>query len=289
MKLKWLIIVIILSLDLVSAQTIDKLNIQFEIQDDLSVKENLTFSFSELYYDEITEYSLNEKVTDISVYDDSQKLDYKLNNSKLEIYLVKPTNKLSISFKTDKTIFRNSDVYHFFTELNFEKQDIRNFETKLILPLNYGLYNHIYKPENGVISSDGKRVILTWNNLDTKQPIFFSVKFTKLNSNTIFFFIIFGLIGGIGLIYVLYKRKLGKAISYGFSEDEQKAIDYIKNKGTIWQKELQKEFKFSRAKSTRIIKKLESKNLIKKEDFGRTNKISWKPFRKSLQEKTDEK
>ena len=88
MKLKWLIIVIILSLDLVSAQTIDKLNIQFEIQDDLSVKENLTFSFSELYYDEITEYSLNEKVTDISVYDDSQKLDYKLNNSKLEIYLL---------------------------------------------------------------------------------------------------------------------------------------------------------------------------------------------------------
>ena len=56
-------------------------------------------------------------------------------------------------------------------------------------------------------------------------------------------------------------------------EDEQKAIRYIQSQKEALQKDLQREFGFSRSKATRIVKKLESKRIISKEEFGRTNKI----------------
>lgn len=278
--LKLTFFVIIILSNFVSSQEnqlIENLDIQFDIQNNLNVREKLVYSFSEPFYDDIVEYKLNEKVSDIKVFEDKQKLDFNFGDDNiLNIYLKQKIKNLTISFETDKAVFENNNIYHFFTELNFENQDVKNIEVKVILPVGYGIYENLYKPENGIISSDGQRINLNWKNLDNNKPIFLSVKFNKLSSNFIFFFVISGLILGIGFFYFFYRKILSKAIVYGFSEDEQKAINYIKNKGNIWQKELQNQFKFSRAKSTRIIKKLESKNLIKKDEFGRTNKIEWK-------------
>jgi len=43
------------------------------------------------------------------------------------------------------------------------------------------------------------------------------------------------------------------------------------------QSDLQKTFGFSRAKSTRIIMVLEQKGLVRKQKYGRTNKLHWLP------------
>jgi uncharacterized membrane protein len=55
--------------------------------------------------------------------------------------------------------------------------------------------------------------------------------------------------------------------------DEKIIYDYLTKKGEIMQKDLVYELNFSKAKVSRILDKLESKNLVKKYSYGFSNKI----------------
>ena len=66
------------------------------------------------------------------------------------------------------------------------------------------------------------------------------------------------------------------------SEDERKVVEYLMGKKFSYQNKLEKKFGFSRAKMTRIVKKLKSKGLVTTKKFGRTNKIFWKEKRFKL-------
>jgi uncharacterized membrane protein len=55
--------------------------------------------------------------------------------------------------------------------------------------------------------------------------------------------------------------------------DEKQVYEYLTKKGEIMQKDLVYELKFSKAKVSRILDKLESKNLVKKYSYGFSNKV----------------
>ncbi len=62
----------------------------------------------------------------------------------------------------------------------------------------------------------------------------------------------------------------------GFSEDERRLLLILAKEKRIMQNKVGKELKFSRAKMTRLVKKLEAKGLVEKERVGRTNRLFYK-------------
>ena len=72
-----------------------------------------------------------------------------------------------------------------------------------------------------------------------------------------------------------FRKRSKKDFLTGFRKDEKRAIIYLEQKKDVFQSSFQHELGFSRAKSTRIVKKLEEKGLLRKEEYGRTNKLHW--------------
>jgi uncharacterized membrane protein len=88
------------------------------------------------------------------------------------------------------------------------------------------------------------------------------------------------LIGTVSIVYYLreiFSKKTitnkQKIVLNTLEGEEKKVYDYLIAKGGIMQRDLVYELKFSKAKVSRILDKLESKNLIKKYSYGFSNKI----------------
>lgn len=88
------------------------------------------------------------------------------------------------------------------------------------------------------------------------------------------------LIGTVSIVYYLreiFSKKTitnkQKIVLNTLEGEEKKVYDYLIAKGDIMQRDLVYELKFSKAKVSRILDKLESKNLIKKYSYGFSNKI----------------
>ena len=62
---------------------------------------------------------------------------------------------------------------------------------------------------------------------------------------------------------------------FGFRHDEKLVIKYLEEKKIGLQRDLEENFKFSRAKATRVVSKLVEKGLVSKKRYGRTNKLTW--------------
>jgi len=50
---------------------------------------------------------------------------------------------------------------------------------------------------------------------------------------------------------------------------------FLQQRKVSFQRDLQRELQFSRAKATRIVRTLEQKGLLRKEEHGRTNRLFW--------------
>ena len=279
----FLVFLLIISLVQVSLAVenfvIKTIDIVFEVKDTNKVNQQITYKFSKSSYQESVEYVFNEHIENVKVEDQNQSLEYEISRTDddkniLKIYLVKPTDTLIISYEVEGIIFQNSRINHFFTEFNYPK-NVANLNAKVILPIGYVLYEQGI-PAKGVSGSDGERIIIEWKKI-TINPVVFSIKFIKSNQLGyiwIGFILILLLILTSSFVYLIKKNK--KNILFGFRDDEKKTIQYISKNKKILQKDLQKEFGFSRAKATRIVKKLEEKKLITREYWGRTNKLTWK-------------
>ncbi|MCK5023460.1 MAG: MarR family transcriptional regulator [Candidatus Aenigmarchaeota archaeon] len=88
------------------------------------------------------------------------------------------------------------------------------------------------------------------------------------------FVILFGVV--FAFVTTHLRRKVESEFMRGFSEDERKVLTILSQKKICMQKKLEKEFGFSRAKMTRIVKSLECKGLVEKEKIGRTNRLFYK-------------
>ncbi len=257
---------------------IEKVAVTFDILDTQTIHQTITFSFAEPFFEPSLEYTSNEPITNVLVAPNNGTVSYNVTNLNgsyiLTITPHTPLTKLIISFDIHQTIYRSNDIYHFFTELSFEKN--ARMDVHALLPQGYGISKQLYLPKQGTLGSDGKRISIDWNNLTTDEPVFFSIKFTPLNSSfnawIIVAIVLAAIITGVSIFSY---HKINKEFLKGFRPDEQKAIVYVQTHEPALQKDLEKEFGFSRAKATRIVKRLEEKQLVKKEPWGRTNRLSW--------------
>jgi uncharacterized membrane protein len=59
-------------------------------------------------------------------------------------------------------------------------------------------------------------------------------------------------------------------------DKEQQVVDFLKQNGEVWQKQIQQATSFSKAKVSRILRNLEERGVVTKTIYGNTNKISLK-------------
>jgi uncharacterized membrane protein len=74
-----------------------------------------------------------------------------------------------------------------------------------------------------------------------------------------------------GGIYLLFKH-IKKPVR-GLDEDEKKVFKIVKDKGSVYQSDLIKETGFSKVKVTRIVDRLEQKDLVERKRRGMTNLV----------------
>ena len=250
----------------------------YDIQPDLSVKESIYVSFGNQINQATIDYIIDKPVSDIYASDGNAELNtetLQLNGRYiLRIHTAKPVVNIFISFRIDDYIYSSGSDFVFFAEQGVESET-QNASISLILPESYGIVNDQISPKTAEISSDGRRITIRWN--FQKNSFSVSARFESLNKEFNVFIpaaIILAII--IALVYIKLSKKAKSDFYKGFSEDELKTIHYLEKNPQTYQNKIEQEFKFSRAKMTRIMQKLEAKDLVEKKRKGRTNRLVWK-------------
>ena len=255
--------------------------ITFDILPDNTVDQKSFFYFNRTMENVTLVYPVNEPVKNIIANDANGNIRTELvdtgGNFTVQMTIVNQTRNLTLSYRVDGAIFTDSSMRHFFTQFAFGRQ-VKRLGVRVMLPPSYAIYQNAYLPTDAKIGSDGKKIMLEWQKSNVNS-VLISVKFAPAQDNAKLWMIIPAMIAlsafSIVTLYVYFDKRTKEAFLKGFRDDEQKAINLIKADKIMLQSKLHSEFNFSRAKATRIIMKLEEKNLINKEKYGRTNKISW--------------
>ena len=210
-----------------------------------------------------------------AAYDSKGPLEYKIgateNGETTQVFL-RGDNKLYLEFSSKKFVFTSGEIKQFFADVSLEF-NTKQMNVVVKLPVGYITDSHF--PRGVEISSDGSRIILSWN-FENPTTNIISVRFKKsenLNAIPIVASVVIAIVAALFVYY--YKRRSYNEFLEGFSDDEVKVIQFMKKSKQSYQNIIEKEFHFSRAKMTRITTKLEQKYLIQKKKKGRTNKLTW--------------
>ena len=201
----------------------------------------------------------------------------------------KGKHTIKISYETDyltaevgeNTLIRYTDrlPYH-----------AKNQKITLKLPVGYIIPQERGKDESFYISpkpkevySDGQRIILYWEQEGQELPI--SAVARKVIGPPLGW-IASTLIAaiaaaGVATWVVLNQRRKPKPVQKktiipALIDNEQKIVNFLKETGEVWQKQIHHETGFSKAKVSRILRNLEERGVITKTIYGNTNKIALK-------------
>lgn len=208
-------------------------------------------------------------------------------------------NKLTIEGKNILFSFVNPDAIETGKKYYLTRKIEAPIEVdvlKLMLVLDEGFVFREAYPAPDKIESDGQRIIMRWEFKDLKSgsstPIFViseSVKGISYLWWVIIILILISLVIWLWLrkqkktivkVKAKVKEKRGKAkavkVEEFLLENEKKVIQELEKDKELWQKQIQLRTGLSKVKLSRILKNLEARGLIKKTNFGKTNKIMLK-------------
>ncbi|MEM5799910.1 MAG: MarR family transcriptional regulator [Candidatus Aenigmatarchaeota archaeon] len=261
--------IFLLLIKIVVAAEIQVYSVVFNIQPDMSVKQETKIVFSEPLEERNLSYILTGHAYNFKANNTLEEIKIEKFGENIVLLVPNESRQIYLSFETKDLIKNYNDGKEFLTYLYLPETKISKF--KLLLPKGYVLYKDAVIPK-GKIETDGERIFVSWENLPFETPIivrFYQTSQNKLELILAFAFVVIALI-------IWIKNRKDESYLLGFSNDEIKVINALKEKRIIYQNKLEKELGFSRAKMTRIVKKLEEKGLIEKEKIGRTNKLKWK-------------
>jgi hypothetical protein len=185
------------------------------------------------------------------------------------------------------------NIFKFNDKLPFKAS---NYEFILSLPEGYIIPKENKKefylsPAPEEITSDGQRIIIIWIDEQTTRFSNFAIIeriIPESDSNLALIVSIVAIAAALTSALILLKKKKDKKedeepiieamLVPGFIESEKTVVDLLKRaeNNELWQKTIQKECEFSKAKVSRIIRNLEARGVVEKEVFGNTNKIKLK-------------
>lgn len=136
-------------------------------------------------------------------------------------------------------------------------------------------------PEPDRIYSDGQRIILSWDEQDYSGAFDVSVFMTPVAQEPSLLWYVVGSIVLVGLsVYIFFVRKKENLVKTFFSlpdillDNEKKVLDALhKEGGVLWQKQVQIITGLSKVKLSRLLQSMEKRGLIRKEEYGTSNRI----------------
>jgi len=217
------------------------------------------------------ELRLPHDVTSLEVNSEYELEDFE-NHKVLKIESGEDVN---INYLTRSMIGKTSDKNYFISRNYLEKP----YNVKLVLPEGAILPEEgILFPEPNSISSDGRSVILRWENHSENQ-ILVDYRFVKETSFILYLIIILLITAFIFYILlpkiIFRKKKIRKGLTKNIFESEKRIIEYLLNKkdNACWTKEISKDLNINKVKLSRKLRKLEQKGLIEKIPHGNENRI----------------
>jgi len=203
---------------------------------------------------------------------------------------------LNSSYVDSSMLEKTSGGYYFVKRIDFN-ESYNNVEIKLNLDYGFVLDKENIYPSGYEIQSDGVYISVIWKLDNVKAgesfPMFIKINDTSNNFSWVYF--IFGIIL-LMLIYLGYgkfykpslankknsktnnrknKNKVNKIDYTYLLDEERKIIELLKkaDRHGAWQRNIQANLNLSKAKTSRLVRNLETRNLVKKIPFGNTNKV----------------
>ncbi|MFT4260984.1 MAG: helix-turn-helix transcriptional regulator [Candidatus Woesearchaeota archaeon] len=131
-------------------------------------------------------------------------------------------------------------------------------------------------PEVTSLETDGRQITLSWEfeGDDNKAlAVFYQSPRTNFLTVLIIGFVL--LIFIVVMTYYFLNKKMRDAIKDTLTEDEKLIIEEIR-KGVEKQKDIARNLEFSKSKMSKVVRKLEEKDLLIKEPYFKTNKLKIK-------------
>lgn len=277
----------------VHALDLEYYGIEDTINSDLSVDNKITFKFGK----PIThlDYQLAFKVSDLTARSSFESADCKSNEISTGtliscdfVGMTEEEDLLELSFRTEGSVKKVDDRYRFFVNYGITLPIDRYF-VKIKLPenaiLSEPVANQSYFPADGLVSSDGRRISVYWENenITKGETLQFTMSYTMPSTVSNLVVVTVAIIIIVVMVAVAIYAKKGSGSSKReedvvksvLNTDEKKIVNLLISKGgSSGQKSLVRETDFSKAKVSRILKSLKERGVIEVEPVsGRENRI----------------
>jgi uncharacterized membrane protein len=188
----------------------------------------------------------------------------------LDKEIKKGKNSLKFVLIYDSIVEGNGNNKVFRTR--FYPENAEDMKISLTLPTYYILSDKepSVTPKPDSITTDGQRIKLEWEFKEQADIVVFYESQTGVGLQIIPFVILVVVISV--SIYFYFKKKTKTHISEVLTSEEKKVVAEIR-KGVTKQKEIARNLEFSKSKMSKVIRKLEEKNLIEKKPYFKTNII----------------
>ncbi len=279
MKYTLLIFILLVIIPISTAQT---MNVDYQmLYDKVFVAEKISFEKEANLQLQIPEKAFAE-----SVYVNSNQIF-----STSYLYQIENAKEIELNYLTTE-LLEKTPKKSFLAEIKIPA-DMNELTIRLTLPEN-SILDTPLKPNLSIFpkplktETNGQKISIIWqfSNLKKDESVSLFVIFKERAYNPLAILLIFLSVVLIVLVtYLLRKKKKRKSIKkrkiktrgieFHLMESEKAIINALKTaqRNELWQKQLQLQTGFSKAKLSRLIRNLEARNLIKKIPLGNTNKI----------------
>lgn len=265
MKLRILILILLLVPFTVASMdvdiTISKNNI---VTEDFTVYINANQSYDSF------EFSSLEKPLSV-IYEGRYNIELQDNYIiRFEKNILPGENVLEFSLLYDTLVERNGKNRVFRTSLSSDD----DINLKVTLPEKFILSKEpSATPSPYKTTVENQKITLFWN---FDQEAVIAIFYEGKENNPIFFFVaLFLVMLTVAISFLYSKYKVREIIEETLSDDEKLVVEELR-KGTTKQKDIAKNLYYSKSKMSKIIRKLEEKDLVEKKPYFKTNIIKLK-------------
>lgn len=284
MKVLLFICMVILTIGI--AEAADS-GVKIALQPSGAAREKIDIAFTALQDASQVEYSLLNKPDNLVVYEGSNELSYEITNNEFyDIVINKEVRKgqtyrLRLEFDIKGLVSQLDEKYVF--SFRYDPSDkLSNLNLDVNLPRGFVLSDleSAVSPSGYNVRTDGKDIQLSWNLRDVSTEQSFIIIYERgiiTNSGWITGLITasIALIAIIGVI-LFYRKEKKDVVSGVLSSDEKKIVSMIESNVEITQKQVVKDTGFSKAKVSKIIRRLEEMGIVEKMPHMTTNKLKIK-------------
>ncbi|MBU7015188.1 MAG: hypothetical protein HXS52_03555 [Theionarchaea archaeon] len=228
----------------------------------------------------ILEYSFLYPLENLQVYDSQGRVNHEIKNDLLLCYLdiigSRPYT-FTVEFDTSGYISPVKEGKWVFSPIFQFSVPVKNFQIEITVPSEMAVVSPIY-PVPTSFYSYRETLVVKWKRdvLSEGEEFMVLLGYKPVSSPNsdefLLYYLAAALVAGLAVGFYLGRRR--KPQPEYVVADEQKVLEEIRKAGgRIVQKDLVRNTGFSKSKISKIISDLESRNVVKKEKYKRTNLI----------------